>query len=710
MKPVLFATNATSFNTNGIGSLDAISCSVTEERNGIYELELTIAKTAAHASNIEMGSIIKAKPSQGKNPQPFRVYKITKPINGKFSVYAQHISYQLSFIPVMPFTVAASASACNSALQGLKTNAAESCPFTFWTDVVTAASYNQPLPASLRSRLGGVTGSILDQFGGEYEWDGYTVKLWRNRGLTSPSVTLRYGKNITDLKQEENIQNTITGIVPYWSSSEGDTVVTLTEKVVDSSTAGNYPFKRTVPYDFSQDFETPPTQAQLRARAQAYVNASGIGIPKVSIEVSFINLSDTEDYKNIAALQVVNLCDTVGVYFEKLGISTTAKVVKTVYDVLKEKYISVQIGDLKSTLAGTIADTSGALTAVANNARNMFKNYNNTVTGLIDNATSWLTSSGGYVIAVKNQDGSWKELLFMSTNDITDTHAHVLRVNENGLGFSSTGVAGPYTQAWTLDGKLVIGGTNVPSLTVYDNQNHILFQINKDGMEWNAANSNMTKAGVLTAQGATLKGGSLTIVQNVNGTEVEIFKVSNTGKLTVKNTSNVTLFDVDRDGVSWNESGTQGGVTVGSSMTKSGYFTATGATFTNCSVVGGTIHNESEGSFIDIAHGDFWGGVNGEGNRMIHLDYHVSGNECICLEGNGIAFASNDIYVRDSRSGSYYRGDNGSYVKSVSLSGVSVETETIYDFYGQAHTVVTGVSGGGGSVSTGSVVHGICIG
>jgi hypothetical protein len=134
----------------------------------------------------------------------------------------------------------------------------------------------------------------------------------------------------------------------------------------------------------------------------------------------------------------------------------------------------------------------------------------------IDNATAWLTSSGGYVVAVKNNDGSWKELLFLDTNDV-DTATNVLRINENGIGFSSNGVSGPYTQAWTLDGRLVIGGTNVPSITVYDDQDDIIFQASADAMIWSATNSSMDEDGVITAEGAkltdaTIRDGAITMI------------------------------------------------------------------------------------------------------------------------------------------------------------------------------------------------------
>ena len=533
MKPILFAKNATTFTTNGLGRLNFISCTVTEERNGQYILEGTIAEAELHTSSLEMGSIIVAKPNQTSANQAFRVHKIVKPMKGIYEISAQHISYQLSYIPTMPFSITSAATACNSTLQALKNNAAESCPFTFWTNVTTVSGYKQTTPASIRSRLGGVEGSVLDQFGGEYEWDNYTVKLHSARGVQTPNVTLRYGKNIIDLNQEEEINNVITGVCPYWCDSEGGNVVTLSEKTVDSSTASSYPFKRTVPLDLSSDWEEAPTQAQLRARAQAYVNGSGIGIPKVNIKVSFVNLSDTEEYKDIAALQTVSLCDKVAVQFEKLGINTTAKVVKTVYNVLLERYDSIEVGSLRSSLASTISDQSAEIAAVADTTREMFKSYDVEVQGDIDNATAWLTSSNGYVMARKDSNGNWKELFFMDTADASTAH-NVLRINENGIGFSRAGVGGPYTQAWTLDGKLVIGGTNVPSFTVYDASNNIIFQTSRSGTIWNSTNSSMSSDGTITATSAVLASCTIT-----------------NGSLTIKS-GNTTIFSVSSSGITWN--------------------------------------------------------------------------------------------------------------------------------------------------------------
>ena len=512
MIPILFSESSNTFTSNGIGRLsDVISCEVTEERNGQYELQMTYPSTGAHFDDIKLRAIIVAKPSAGTNNQPFRIYNISKPINGKVTINAQHISYDLSKNVSMPFSVTASSSACNQALQGLLSNAVETCPFTFSTDVTTVAPYNQKAPASIRQRLGGVEGSILDQFRGEYEFDVYDVKFWKDRGETK-NIPLRYGKNITDIKQEEEISNTITGIVPYWIDNDGENLVTLPEEVVYSPNASSYPQKLTVPMDFSSDYENQPTEAQLRAHAQAYVNQSGIGVPKVSIDVSFVNLADTEEYKDILALQNVNLCDTIPVQFEPLGISTTAKIVKTEYDVLSEKYKKLTVGSLRSNLATAITEQNNAI--VTETSAKFSK-----VTDQIDNATAWLTSADGYVIAVKAQDGTWKELIFADHQDPADW-VHCLRINENGIGFSSDG-GQTYTQAWTLDGRLVIGGTDVPSIAVYDSHNNVIFQADATAMIWNAANSSMNSNGVITMNGATITGGTITMIGNNSWLKIE---------------------------------------------------------------------------------------------------------------------------------------------------------------------------------------------
>lgn len=453
MKPILFAENSTTFTTNGIGRLsDAISCTVTEERNGLYELEMVYPVTGRHYPDIAIRSVIVVRPYVGASLQPFRVYQITRPINGRVTVRAQHISYDLSKNVAMPFTVSASSSACNASLQGLKSNAVETCPFTFWTDVTTVASYDQKVPETIRSRLGGVEGSVLDQFRGEYEWDGFTVKLHSQRGSDN-GVSLRYGKNITDINQDENIAETVTGVVPYWVSYDGEEIVTLPEKAVYAPNAGAYSSKLTEPLDFSEDFEEAPTQQQLRSAAQAYISSHELGVPEVSITVSFVNLADTEEHKGeLALLQTVRLCDTVTVQFESLGIDTKAKVVKYEWDVLGEKYKTLTVGSLRSSLARTLNDQNGETeSSVAVLKDDLRKNVSR-VDQAINDATAWLLSGDGYIVARKDANGNWKDIIAL---DDLDDPQNVMILNNQGLGGSSDGLSGPFTTAVMSNGTIV---------------------------------------------------------------------------------------------------------------------------------------------------------------------------------------------------------------------------------------------------------------
>ena len=444
MIPILFSKDATTFTKNGQGKLvDAISCKVTEERNGMYEMQMQYPQTGIHFNEIEIQSIICVIPHDGGNLQPFRVYKITKPMNGKVDIYAQHISYQLSSIPVMPF----GASSVVDCLAKLVEYAAEACPYTFWTDKSTVAIYTQDTPASIRERLGGVQGSVLDVYGGEYEFDNYTVKLWNKRGADR-GVTLRYGKNITDIKQEENISSTYTGICPYWKGGEGNVVVTLPEKVVESQYADSFPYRLTKVVDMTQYFIDQPTVAQLRAKAEQYVEDNAVGVPDVSIDVNFVALWQTEEYKDVAVLQRVYLCDTITVIFEKLGINVKAKVIKTIYDVLKERYSSISIGSYSKSFADTISDIQTEMTEQQ-------ASLSTRLSRAIQSATDQITGqNGGYIVTRFDGNDNPYEILIMDSPDIL-TAQKVWRWNNAGLGFSATGYNGPYTTAITQDGKIV---------------------------------------------------------------------------------------------------------------------------------------------------------------------------------------------------------------------------------------------------------------
>lgn len=439
MKPILYESTRTQFNDNGIGILsDAVSCFVTEERNGKFELVLNYPVDGIHYREIKQRSIIAAKAHADGNIQPFRVYRITKPLNGMVSIYAEHISYDLSGIAVSPFTAGSAA----AALQGIKTNSVVKNPFEFWTDKSTTAEMAVKTPASARAVLGGVAGSVLDTYGGEYEWDGYTVKLHNERGQNR-GVSIRYGKNLVSLEQEENCAAVYTSVLPFWADSNGN-VTMLTEKTVKAQ--GTFDFERVLTLDLSNEFDAQPTQEELRNRAQKYIADNNIGVPKISLTVSFVPLEQTEEYKDKAFLEKVLLCDTVNVVFEKLGVSATAKVVKTVFDVLLNRYKTVELGDTQSNLADTLIKQDQAIKEAPKKAMSM-------AAQAAENATQLITGNrGGYVVIHSSTGQSQPDEILIMDKPTIEEAVKVWRWNNSGLGYSETGYSGTYTTAWTIDG------------------------------------------------------------------------------------------------------------------------------------------------------------------------------------------------------------------------------------------------------------------
>lgn len=444
MIPVLYSENEKEFKTQGLGCLtDAISCKVTEERNGSFELEMQYPIDGIHYSDIAYSRIITAVPADGEDPQPFEIYRITRPLNGKVTVYAQHISYRLSYTVTLPSTKSDNAA---DALKSIKDNAVTDCPFTFETDVVKAGSFINSKVQSIRALLGGQTGSILDCFGGEYKWDKWNVKLCDTRGSTLP-ISLEYGKNLTDLQQEENIESTYTAVICTWTSSDADNPTHVNGDIVYTDNWKSFPYVRTLVVDKSSDYENQPTKEDLTGDAEKYISANGVGIPKVSIKVSFINLADTEEYKHILPLQHINLCDTIRVRFPKLGVNASAKVIKTVYDVLGEKYTSLEVGDARTSLVSTTAAVSQEIEDTGKTLDAKFRSELKKQTDLITGG------KGGYVVIRRDEETGYPdEILIMDQPDKL-TAKNVIRMNKNGIGFSQNGYNGPFNSAWTIDSK-----------------------------------------------------------------------------------------------------------------------------------------------------------------------------------------------------------------------------------------------------------------
>lgn len=350
----IFEATATEFETNGLGYLpDVISCEVVEERNGEFELTMKYPTTGVRYSELEMRKLLVVKSNPYSEPQPFRIYEISKPINRVVTVYAEHISYDMSGIPVKPFA----AESIGMALEGLRYYSTIDCPFTFYSDKNTSSNFKISVPQSMKSSLGGVEGSILDVYGGEYEFDQFRVNLWNHRGMNR-GVTIRYGKNLTDIEQEENCANVYTGVYPYWYSEE-EGLMELEQKIVN--TPGTFNYERILVLDLSYEWEEKPTEEQLLTRTERYIKENNIGVPKISIDVSFVNLTDSKEFETLALLETIHLCDTVTVEFPELGVKATAKCIKTKYDPILDRYNSLSLGDAKLNFADTLSDNNDKL-------------------------------------------------------------------------------------------------------------------------------------------------------------------------------------------------------------------------------------------------------------------------------------------------------------------------------------------------------------
>lgn len=440
MKPILFPSTATEFNTQGLGVLtDAISCTVTEERNGAFELTMQYPDTGVHFAEITDRCIIYAIPSPYRAPQPFRIYRITRPMDGIIMVYAQHITYDLSGVPLNPFT----AINAPDALSKLSLNAAVDSPFIFWTDKSTVASFAVSTPSSTRSVLGGSSGSILDVYGGEYEWDGFTVRLYGHRGYDN-GVVISYGKNLTDIEQDRNISNVATGIYPYWTNAEG-ALVTCDPKIVNAP--GTYDFTRVVPVDFSNDFEAQPTPAQLQARAEKYVDDNKIGIPKTSITASFVQLEQFSEYEDLALLEKCDLCDTVTIRYQQIGVEAKAEIVKIETDVLLERYNSVEIGDVRTNIADTIVGQQQEIKQKPSETylREAVLALTETILG----------ASGGAVRLLDTNNDGMPDTLYIADDPDPTKARKVWRFNHEGWGASNNGYNGPFSYGATLKNGMV---------------------------------------------------------------------------------------------------------------------------------------------------------------------------------------------------------------------------------------------------------------
>lgn len=447
--------------TTRVGWLkDCLSCEVTEERNGVYELTLTYPASGSMARELTVERFIKAKPNQTAENQLFKIYKVSKPISGIFTVNAEHVSYALSHYPISSVSLPSAnpTQAINALLTNAANNLGSSHGFTVETsDIATNAAFSVS-NVSARAGLGGVEGSVLDTYGGEFEFDNYKIKLHRARGSDN-GVIISYGKNLTDVKCDISSDSSYTAVYAY--AARDDISVSLTMPVTNSSGIA----ARVLMRDFSSEFGTDEelTSAALNEKVTEWLASNDINALTISMSVSFVDLSQSPEYSSYKLLESVNLCDTVTVRHKDLNLNITAKVIKTTYNVLNEKYSKVELGSARANFSSTIEQLQKETQSVKHEVHKTESKITQEYLAAIQDATNAITgNSGGYIKL--NPSENPQELLIMNTPS-AETATKIWRWNLSGLGYSSGGYSGPYRTAITQDGHIVADFIDTGTLT-----------------------------------------------------------------------------------------------------------------------------------------------------------------------------------------------------------------------------------------------------
>ena len=363
MIPILFEKTETAFTSSGIGRLvDCIECKVTEELNtGVYECDFHYPVTGEMYSEITLGRIVGVTHDDTGDLQPFDIVSCSKPIDGVVSFHAVHISYRLArYIAKVPQqTVSDNLKASNmfdNAYPQLNVGR-----FTYHIGSIISgymAATADGLPRSVREWIGGVAGGYLDTYGGEVVWDKFEVQFVAQRG-TLRDFTIRYGVNMMDYQEEQDGQETYTLAIPFWKG-QGNLVV---GGLVDS---GLTPYDRPlcVALDLTDKFETEPTTAQLEAEALSIMTSGQPNLPRRSIEVDFVRLQDLEDYGDYSDLATCELGDSLSVVFPMYNITGTFRIVKVIWDVFRDRFDTMTLGSLQTTLAEALGVGGGGMTNV----------------------------------------------------------------------------------------------------------------------------------------------------------------------------------------------------------------------------------------------------------------------------------------------------------------------------------------------------------
>lgn len=351
--PILYKANETNFEHLGVSVLsDASKCYVSREKNGIYILEFDYPVNGKDVDKIKEGMYIKSDAGYRTKNQRFVISKITKTQN-EFKIYCQHISQVKTTMNAIRPDITVTSVSAMGALRAWRDNLLDSREeFFVQSDISTLNSTTWKVEniENARDALGGKAGSILDVWGGEYEFDNLNITLHKSMGIDNPTI-IAYGKNLLDLEQEQSILETYTSVFPfkkYTDDNNREQLITLPEILLDSTHLNKFTHRRILKVDFSSD-ENLKTVEQLRSKAKSYIKSNNVGVPKTNLKINYQDLSKVEGVFDNPALEQIDLCDRLKVYYNELGIlNENAKVVKVIWDVILEENHEIEVGDSRS--------------------------------------------------------------------------------------------------------------------------------------------------------------------------------------------------------------------------------------------------------------------------------------------------------------------------------------------------------------------------
>lgn len=362
MIPLLFDASERQFKNMGLGPLnDALECTIENEINGVYQLHMIYPADGLMYSQISTKKIIYAVPDGSDTPQPFDIFRVSKMSGERIEIDARHVSYRLSNRVVMPFSLtdATVYTVASCIINGSVGGGSGFNVYNMRSDANTKKiNFSIDVPCSAKAALMGMEGSLLDVIGGEIAFSVFSICFYEDGGMGSEKdITAQYGINLTDFQRETSTEDQPTGVMPYWKgrNASGEDVVvllsaSLSDVVVYNDVRRSDAYSLVIPLDLSDKFDTTPTVEQLRQAASAYINNDRFDTGNASkTDLSFIQLSDSEEYKNLlASLADVTLGDTILVVNTKYNVAMKQRIIRTVYDVLKDRYVSMTFDNLKT--------------------------------------------------------------------------------------------------------------------------------------------------------------------------------------------------------------------------------------------------------------------------------------------------------------------------------------------------------------------------